>query len=178
MEKDVRRTDRNVPFFAGSRNPSVAMLRRILLTYSVYNFDLSYCQVNIILHSHDEYTCVIYIIWYCSFSLLYYISLRAMAIPIWMLPGGTLRHSVLSGGQKGHSGNMLPCFDDVLPEAVDAEPACDPARCEWRDVSASAQTGHGRILWLAERAQDAIQGMLQGTRDMAKRMTWLRCCCM
>lgn len=45
MDKDVRRTDRGVPFFAGSRNPNVAMLRRILLTYSIYNFDLSYCQV-------------------------------------------------------------------------------------------------------------------------------------
>ncbi len=44
VEKDVRRTDRGVPFFAGSHNPNVAMLRRILLTYSIYNFDLSYCQ--------------------------------------------------------------------------------------------------------------------------------------
>lgn len=44
VDKDVRRTDRGVPFFAGSRNPNVAMLRRILLTYSIYNFDLSYCQ--------------------------------------------------------------------------------------------------------------------------------------
>lgn len=47
VEKDVRRTDRGVPFFAGSRNPNVAMLRRILLTYSIYNFDLSYCQARL-----------------------------------------------------------------------------------------------------------------------------------
>lgn len=48
VEKDVRRTDRGVPFFAGSRNPNVAMLRRILLTYSIYNFDLSYCQARLV----------------------------------------------------------------------------------------------------------------------------------
>jgi Rab-GTPase-TBC domain len=49
VEKDVRRTDRGVPFFAGSRNPNVAMLRRILLTYSIYNFDLSYCQARLVM---------------------------------------------------------------------------------------------------------------------------------
>jgi Rab-GTPase-TBC domain len=55
VEKDVRRTDRGVPFFAGSRNPNVAMLRRILLTYSIYNFDLSYCQARLV----APYTCLL-----------------------------------------------------------------------------------------------------------------------
>ncbi len=54
VEKDVRRTDRGVPFYADSRNPNVAMLRRILLTYSIYNFDLSYCQARDILR-HQSY---------------------------------------------------------------------------------------------------------------------------
>ena len=45
MDKDVRRTDCMHPFFAGEDNPNVAALRRILLTYSMYNFDLGYCQV-------------------------------------------------------------------------------------------------------------------------------------
>lgn len=51
VEKDVRRTDRGVPFFSGSRNPNVSMLRRILLTYAIYNFDLSYCQASKLRHS-------------------------------------------------------------------------------------------------------------------------------
>ena len=42
MDKDVRRTDRSNPYYKGSRN--VAMLRRVLLTYCMYNFDLGYCQ--------------------------------------------------------------------------------------------------------------------------------------
>ena len=45
MDKDVRRTDCGHPFYSGEDNPNVATLRRILLTYSMYNFDLGYCQV-------------------------------------------------------------------------------------------------------------------------------------
>eukprot|EP00249_Psilotum_nudum_P016251 c25747_g1_i3 orf=143-2287(+) len=44
IEKDVVRTDRGLPFFAGDDNPNVTILRDILLTYSFYNFDLGYCQ--------------------------------------------------------------------------------------------------------------------------------------
>jgi Rab-GTPase-TBC domain len=45
VDKDVRRTDRAHAFYAGDRNLHVKALRRILLTYSMYNFDLGYCQV-------------------------------------------------------------------------------------------------------------------------------------
>ena len=45
VEKDVRRIDSNHPFYAGDENPNAEMLRQILLTYSMYNFDLGYCQV-------------------------------------------------------------------------------------------------------------------------------------
>ncbi len=45
MDRDVRRTDRAQPFFAGEGNRNVRTLRSVLLTYSLYNFDLSYCQV-------------------------------------------------------------------------------------------------------------------------------------
>lgn len=45
VDKDVKRTDCSHPFFGGAENPNVAALRRILLTYSMYNFDLGYCQV-------------------------------------------------------------------------------------------------------------------------------------
>lgn len=41
----MRRTDRSQAFYGGARNPNVKALRRILLTYSMYNFDLGYCQV-------------------------------------------------------------------------------------------------------------------------------------
>lgn len=45
MDKDVRRTDRGMDFFAGSQNDNVARLRHLLLSYVMYNFDLGYCQV-------------------------------------------------------------------------------------------------------------------------------------
>ncbi len=45
MDKDVRRTDRTQTFFAGPKNPNVKALRCICLSYTMYNFDLSYCQV-------------------------------------------------------------------------------------------------------------------------------------
>ena len=44
VDRDVRRTDRAQPFFAGEGNRNVRTLRSVLLTYSLYNFDLSYCQ--------------------------------------------------------------------------------------------------------------------------------------
>lgn len=40
------RTDRTIPFYEGDDNPNVDLLRDILVTYSFYNFDLGYCQVN------------------------------------------------------------------------------------------------------------------------------------
>ena len=48
MDKDVRRIDSSHPFFAGEDNPNVETLRQMLLTYSMYNFDLGYCQVEVL----------------------------------------------------------------------------------------------------------------------------------
>ena len=45
VDKDVVRTDRTLPFYAGDDNANVESLRSILITYSFYNFDLGYCQV-------------------------------------------------------------------------------------------------------------------------------------
>jgi len=44
VEKDVFRTDRTHPFFAGDDNPNVELLQDILMTYVMYNFDLGYVQ--------------------------------------------------------------------------------------------------------------------------------------
>eukprot|EP00252_Welwitschia_mirabilis_P020499 TRINITY_DN5046_c0_g1_i3.p1 TRINITY_DN5046_c0_g1~~TRINITY_DN5046_c0_g1_i3.p1 ORF type:complete len:672 (+),score=142.29 TRINITY_DN5046_c0_g1_i3:181-2196(+) len=44
IEKDVVRTDRSLPYYAGDDNLNINRLRDILLTYSFYNFDLGYCQ--------------------------------------------------------------------------------------------------------------------------------------
>ncbi|XP_063618793.1 TBC1 domain family member 15 isoform X2 [Cydia splendana] len=44
VEKDVARTDRTHPFFAGDNNPNLAVLQDILMTYVMYNFDLGYVQ--------------------------------------------------------------------------------------------------------------------------------------
>lgn len=44
VDKDVRRTDRALPFFAKEYSPNLKALRNILLTYTMYNFDLGYCQ--------------------------------------------------------------------------------------------------------------------------------------
>lgn len=44
VEKDVVRTDRTLPFYEGEENANVEILRRVLITYSFYNFDLGYCQ--------------------------------------------------------------------------------------------------------------------------------------
>ena len=44
IEKDVSRTDRTHPFFAGDGNKNVDLLQDILMTYIMYNFDLGYAQ--------------------------------------------------------------------------------------------------------------------------------------
>jgi hypothetical protein len=44
IEKDVCRTDRTLPFFEGDDNPNLVKLSDILLTYSMFNFDLGYVQ--------------------------------------------------------------------------------------------------------------------------------------
>lgn len=44
VEKDVKRTDRTIDFFAGDDNPNVSLLQDILMTYIMYNFDLGYVQ--------------------------------------------------------------------------------------------------------------------------------------
>ena len=42
---------RHLPFYAAERGPNVRALRRILLTYAMYNFNLRYCQVRFTLHA-------------------------------------------------------------------------------------------------------------------------------
>lgn len=44
VEKDVNRTDRTDPYFAGEGNENVQLLHDILMTYCMYNFDLGYVQ--------------------------------------------------------------------------------------------------------------------------------------
>ncbi|KAG7306117.1 hypothetical protein JYU34_008700 [Plutella xylostella] len=44
VEKDVNRTDRTHPFYAGDNNPNLVVLQDILMTYVMYNFDLGYVQ--------------------------------------------------------------------------------------------------------------------------------------
>ncbi|XP_037928104.1 TBC1 domain family member 15 [Teleopsis dalmanni] len=44
IEKDVKRTDRTLEFFAGEDNPNLMLLQGILMTYVMYNFDLGYVQ--------------------------------------------------------------------------------------------------------------------------------------
>ena len=46
VDKDVRRTDRQQPFYTESRSSNIKQLRNILLTYVQYNNDLGYCQVS------------------------------------------------------------------------------------------------------------------------------------
>ena len=43
-EKDVNRTDRTVSFYAGDNNTNVVVLRDVLMTYMMYDFDLGYVQ--------------------------------------------------------------------------------------------------------------------------------------
>ncbi|CAH1999674.1 unnamed protein product [Acanthoscelides obtectus] len=44
VEKDVVRTDRGNPFFAGDNNPNLTIMKNILLNYAVYNSGLGYTQ--------------------------------------------------------------------------------------------------------------------------------------
>lgn len=44
IEKDVQRTDRTHPFFEGDENQNLVMMKDILMTYNMYNFDLGYVQ--------------------------------------------------------------------------------------------------------------------------------------
>ncbi|XP_014468317.1 PREDICTED: TBC1 domain family member 15-like [Dinoponera quadriceps] len=44
IEKDVNRTDRTHPYYAGDNNPHLEQLTHILMTYVMYNFDLGYVQ--------------------------------------------------------------------------------------------------------------------------------------
>ncbi|XP_057376662.1 TBC1 domain family member 15-like [Daphnia carinata] len=44
IEKDVNRTDRTIPFYAGENNANVSTLRDVLMTYMMYDFDLGYVQ--------------------------------------------------------------------------------------------------------------------------------------
>lgn len=44
IEKDVKRTDRTLEYFAGDDNVNLGILQDILMTYVMYNFDLGYVQ--------------------------------------------------------------------------------------------------------------------------------------
>lgn len=44
IEKDVQRTDRCHEFFEGDENQNLVMMKDILMTYNMYNFDLGYVQ--------------------------------------------------------------------------------------------------------------------------------------
>ncbi|XP_046662744.1 TBC1 domain family member 16, partial [Homalodisca vitripennis] len=44
VEKDVVRTDRSNPYYAGESNPHVQTMMRILLNYAIYNSTLGYTQ--------------------------------------------------------------------------------------------------------------------------------------
>lgn len=44
VEKDVNRTDRTHPYYAGDNNPNLTTLFDILMTFVMYNFDLGYVQ--------------------------------------------------------------------------------------------------------------------------------------
>ena len=55
IEKDIFRTDRTHPFFAGDDNPNVELLQDILMTYVMYKFDLGYVQVKIYFNDPSKY---------------------------------------------------------------------------------------------------------------------------
>lgn len=42
LEKDVSRTDRSHPFFSRTRQENLKMLRDILMTYCMFDFDLGW----------------------------------------------------------------------------------------------------------------------------------------
>ncbi|XP_015433731.1 PREDICTED: TBC1 domain family member 16-like [Dufourea novaeangliae] len=44
VEKDVVRTDRGNPYYAGENNPNIEVMKNILLNYAVYNSRLGYTQ--------------------------------------------------------------------------------------------------------------------------------------
>ncbi|KAH0560180.1 TBC1 domain family member 16 [Cotesia glomerata] len=44
IEKDVVRTDRANPYYAGENNPNIQVMKNILLNYAVYNAQLGYTQ--------------------------------------------------------------------------------------------------------------------------------------
>lgn len=44
IEKDVKRTDRTLEYFAGDDSKGLEILKDILMTYVMFNFDLGYVQ--------------------------------------------------------------------------------------------------------------------------------------
>ncbi|CAM1303479.1 TBC1D16 (predicted) [Pycnogonum litorale] len=62
VDKDVVRTDRGNPFFAGEDNPNVEIMRNVLLNYAVYNPNMGYTQgmsdllAPVLSEMHDETT--------------------------------------------------------------------------------------------------------------------------
>jgi hypothetical protein len=45
IEKDVLRTDRCLPFFKDVEGRGLILLKDILVTYGMYNFDLGLCLI-------------------------------------------------------------------------------------------------------------------------------------
>ena len=52
MEKDVRRTDRAQAYYRKKSN--VRALQNVLLSYALYNFDLGYVQVGLLLYYNSQ----------------------------------------------------------------------------------------------------------------------------
>jgi hypothetical protein len=52
-ERDVVRTDRHTDFFAGDNNPNLKKLNDILLTYSVFNWDIGAVSSTNLLPTHS-----------------------------------------------------------------------------------------------------------------------------
>lgn len=66
IEKDVKRTDRTLEYFAGDDNPNLGLLQDILMTYVMYNFDLGYVQgmsdlLAPLLSTMDHEVCIIHL---------------------------------------------------------------------------------------------------------------------
>lgn len=63
VDKDVIRTDRSHPYYAGQDNPNVQKMRNILLNYAIFNPSMGYCQgmsdlvAPVLATLHDEVDC-------------------------------------------------------------------------------------------------------------------------
>jgi len=59
-EKDVNRTDRTHPYYAGDNNPHLEQLYDILMTYVMYNFDLGLSPILFLMDNEvDAFWCFV-----------------------------------------------------------------------------------------------------------------------